>query len=307
MGPTASGKSQVAITLAEQFDLEVVNVDSASIYRHMDVGTAKPDLETRRRIPHHLLDLVNPTEAYSAARFREDALRAITEITQRGHIPLLVGGTMLYFKALQSGLNDLPGANPALRATLDEQAQKEGWTALHARLRQLDPFTATRLKPGDTQRIQRALEVVLTTGRPLSELLSESTRQPLLAQVCSVGLWPSERSLLHARIAQRFDQMLQDGLEQELRDLRQRFHLHQDLPAMRAVGYRQMWQYLQGELDWQQMRERGIIATRQLAKRQMTWMRSWPDLIRLDCLDPSLSGQVQQLVKSFIHPYGSGA
>ncbi len=300
MGPTASGKSQVAISLAKRFDLELVNVDSASIYRHMDVGTAKPDAETRRTIPHHLLDLVDPTETYSAARFREDALRVIAEITGRGRVPLLVGGTMLYFKALQSGLNDLPAANPALRTQLEEQAREEGWAALHARLRQLDPHTAARLKPGDSQRIQRALEVVLTAGRPLSALYRETTRQPLQARLCCLGLWPGERSILHTRIAQRFDRMLDDGLEQELRDLRQRFVLHPDLPAMRAVGYRQMWQYLEGELPWQDMRERGIIATRQLAKRQMTWMRSWPDLVRLDSLDPALPQQIQQEVEQFL-------
>ncbi len=300
MGPTASGKSQVAISLAKRFDVELVNVDSASVYRHMDVGTAKPDAQTRRTIPHHLLDLVDPTETYSAARFREDALQVIAEITGRGRIPLLVGGTMLYFRALQSGLNDLPAANPALRTQLEEQARDEGWAALHARLHQLDPLTAARLKPGDAQRIQRALEVVLSAGRPLSALYHETTRQPLQARVCCLGLWPGERSWLHTRIAQRFDQMLNDGLEQELRDLRQRYVLHPDLPAMRAVGYRQMWQYLEGELNWQDMRERGIIATRQLAKRQMTWMRSWPDLVRLDCLDPSLPVRIQQAVEGFL-------
>lgn len=301
MGPTASGKSQVAEALARRFDLELINVDSASVYRHMDVGTAKPTADMRRRIPHHLLDRVDPTDTYSAARFREDALRVMAEITQRGRISLLVGGTMLYFKALQTGLNDLPPANPALRAELDEQARQEGWPALYARLQHLDPVTAARLNPGDTQRIQRALEVILSSGRPLSELYTEQTRQPLQARVCCLGLWPSQRKGLHERIAQRFEHMLQAGLEQEVRELRQRYALHQDLPAMRAVGYRQMWQYLEGELSWDQMREQGIIATRQLAKRQMTWMRSWPDLTLFDCLDSTLQQQIELKVAQFIY------
>ncbi len=301
MGPTASGKSAIALELAARFPLEIINVDSASVYRGMDIGTAKPDAEVLRRVPHHLLDCIDPTEAYSAARFREEALQVMHKIAQCGKVPLLVGGTMLYFKALQQGLDDLPTAEPAMRALLDQEAQELGWPAMHAALARVDPVTAARLQPGDSQRIQRALEVYRVTGIPLSLYHGTDSRRPLNARVLALGLMPSDRSVLHRRITERFDTMLEAGLEDELRSLRQRHALNPDLPAMRAVGYRQMWQYLEGQIDRAMLRERGIIATRQLAKRQMTWMRSWPALRIFDCLASGVAGEVEQEVARFLN------
>jgi len=300
MGPTASGKSAIALTLVERFPLEIINVDSASVYRGMDIGTAKPDAATLRRVPHHLLDCIDPTEAYSAARFRGEALKVMGEIAQRGHIPLLVGGTMLYFKALQQGLDDLPAADPSVRVLLDQEAQQRGWPAMHAALAEVDPVTAARLQPGDSQRIQRALEVYWVSGLPLSQYHGTDSRQPLDARVLALGLMPSARSVLHRRIAERFDAMLEAGLEAEVLALRQRYALNPELPAMRAVGYRQMWQFLEGQIDRATLRERGIIATRQLAKRQMTWLRGWPELRSFDCLDPGVTGVVEQEIDWFL-------
>ncbi len=300
MGPTASGKSAIALDLVDRFPLEIVNVDSASVYRGMDIGTAKPDTATLRRVPHHLLDCIDPTEAYSAARFRDDALRVMRAIAQRGNVPLLVGGTMLYFKALLEGLDDLPAADPSVRALLDQEALERGWPAMHAALAAVDPVTAARLQPGDAQRIQRALEVYRVSGQPLSQYHGTDSRQPLDARVLALGLLPSDRSVLHRRIAARFDAMLEAGLEAELLALRQRYALTPELPAMRAVGYRQMWQYLEGQLDRAAMREKGIIATRQLAKRQMTWLRSWPELQTFDCLAPGVAGDIAQDISRFL-------
>jgi tRNA dimethylallyltransferase len=300
MGPTASGKSAIALTLAERFSLEIINVDSASVYRGMDIGTAKPDAETLRRVPHHLLDCIDPTEAYSAARFREEALQAMQEISRRGKVPLLVGGTMLYFKALQQGLDNLPTADPAVRADLDREAQERGWPAMHAALAEVDPATAARLQPGDSQRIQRALEVYRVSGVPLSQYHGTESRQPINARVLALGLMPSERGVLHQRIADRFDAMLEAGLEAELLALRQRYALHSELPAMRAVGYRQMWQFLEGQIDRATLRENGIIATRQLAKRQMTWLRSWPALQSFDCLGSGVAGEIEREIEQFL-------
>ncbi len=300
MGPTASGKSAIALTLVERFPLEIINVDSASVYRGMDIGTAKPDAATLRRVPHHLLDCIDPTEAYSAARFRDEALKVMGEIAQRGHIPLLVGGTMLYFKALQQGLDDLPAADPSVRVLLDQEAQQRGWPAMHAALAEVDPVTAARLQPGDAQRIQRALEVYRVSGLPLSQYHGTDSRQPLNARVLALGLMPSDRSVLHRRIALRFDAMLEAGLEAEVLALRQRYALHPELPAMRAVGYRQMWQFLEGRIDRATLREMGIIATRQLAKRQMTWLRSWPELLSFDCLDPGVTGEIEREIAQFL-------
>ena len=300
MGPTASGKSAIALGLVARFPLEIINVDSASVYRGMDIGTAKPDTATLRRVPHHLLDCIDPTEAYSAARFREEALKVMGEIAQRGHIPLLVGGTMLYFKALQQGLDDLPTADPLMRALLDQEAQQRGWPAMHAALAEVDPVTAARLQPGDAQRIQRALEVYRVSGLPLSQYHGTDSRQPLNARVLALGLMPSDRSVLHRRIALRFDAMLEAGLEVEVRALRQRYALHPELPAMRAVGYRQMWQFLEGRIDRATLRETGIIATRQLAKRQITWLRSWPELLSFDCLDPGVTGEIERKIAQFL-------
>lgn len=300
MGPTASGKSSLALELADHLPLEIVNVDSASVYRGMDIGTAKPDAVTCARHPHHLMDCIDPTEAYSAARFREDALVAMAGIWAGGRVPLLVGGTMLYFRTLRDGLDDLPPASPQVRAEIEREAQARGWPALHEALAAVDPVTAARLDRSDAQRIQRALEVFRVSGRPLSDCHGRGSRKPLDAEVLSIGLMPSDRSQLHARIAQRFDAMLAAGLEGELRALRLRHALSPDLPAMRAVGYRQMWDYLEGAGDPAALRERGVAATRQLAKRQMTWLRHWPGLVVFDCLDPGVSLKVLETVKSFL-------
>ncbi len=302
MGPTASGKSAIALELAARFPLEIINVDSASVYRGMDIGTAKPDAETLRRVPHHLLDCIEPTEAYSAARFRDEALQVMHGMARRGRVPLLVGGTMLYFKALQQGLDDLPSADPAVRAELDQEALEQGWPAMHAALSRVDPVSAARLQPGDSQRVQRALEVYRVTGIPLSQYHGSESRQPLDARVLALGLLPSDRSVLHRRIAERFDAMLEAGLEAELRTLRQRHALNPELPAMRAVGYRQMWQFLEGQIDRAMLREKGIIATRQLAKRQMTWMRSWPALQTFDALAPGVVGEIEREIARFLQP-----
>jgi tRNA dimethylallyltransferase len=239
----------------------------------MDIGTAKPTPDERRRAPHHLIDLVDPTEAYSAGRFRDDAIAAVEDIIARGRIPLLVGGTMLYYRALARGLDELPAADPAIRAEILAQAAAKGWPALHAELARVDPATAARLAPNDSQRIERALEVYRGTGRPLSALQT-AVRAPLPFGLTSFALVPEDRAALHARIAVRFDAMLQDGLIEEVRALRRRFALHPGLPSMRCVGYRQVWDHLEGAYDRATLRERGIAATRQLAKRQLTWLRS---------------------------------
>ena len=273
MGPTASGKSAVALELAARLPIEIVSVDSAQVYRGMDIGTAKPDGETRARVRHHLLDLIDPDQAYSAARFRIDALAAIADIRARGRVPLLVGGTMLYFKALREGLSDLPPANAAVRARLDTRAADEGWRSLHAELARLDPATAARLDPTDSQRIQRALEVYELSGRPISALQG-ARREPADAGFVSLALVPQDRAELHRRIANRFDAMLAAGLVDELSGLRQCFRLDASMPSMRCVGYRQAWQFIDGVCDCDELRARGAAATRQLARRQLTWLRS---------------------------------
>ena len=273
MGPTASGKTGVALELAARLPVEIVSVDSAQVYRGMDIGTAKPDGETRARVRHHLLDLIDPDQAYSAARFRIDALAAIADIRARGCVPLLVGGTMLYFKALREGLSDLPPANVAVRARLDARAAGEGWPALHAELARLDPATAARLDPTDSQRIQRALEVYELSGRPISALQG-ARRSPAEAGFVSLALIPHDRAELHRRIATRFDAMLAAGLVDELSGLRRRFRLDASMPSMRCVGYRQAWQFIAGVGDRDELRARGAAATRQLARRQLTWLRS---------------------------------
>jgi len=271
LGPTASGKSALALPLAEALGAEIVSVDSAQIYRGMDIGTAKPSAAERARVPHHLIDILDPTERYSAARFAAEAERLADEIRGRGRIALLVGGTMLYFKALREGLDALPAADPGLRRDIERSAAREGWPALHARLSGLDPASAARIAPNDAQRIQRALEVCTLAGRPMSSLLGPRRGAPF--QALWVALVPQERARLHARIAQRFDAMLDSGLLDELRELRARYSLEPDLPSMRCVGYRQAWQHLEGQLDRQGLRDAGIAATRQLAKRQLTWLR----------------------------------
>lgn len=273
MGPTATGKSAIAVKLAEQFDGEIVTVDSVQVYRGMDIGTAKPDAATRARRPHHLLDVVDPTESYSAARFAHDALEAIDGIRGRGRVPIVAGGTMLYFKALTEGLSDLPGADPVVRAQIDEEARLRGWRALHAELARADPATAARLQPTDAQRIQRALEVLRTTGVPLSTLQGRREALPFGDSI-PLALVPHDRAQLHEAIARRFDAMLDDGLVEELAALRERYALTPGLPSMRAVGYRQAWRYLDGAIDGEALRATGIAATRQLAKRQITWLRA---------------------------------
>ena len=297
MGPTASGKTGVAVELVGSLPCEIISVDSALVYRDMDIGTAKPDAETLKRAPHHLIDLIPPTESYSAAQFRRDAMRLMAEIAGRGRIPLLAGGTMLYFKALSQGLSDLPEADAELRAGLDEKAARLGWPALHAELAQLDPATAARLKPNDAQRIQRALEVCRLTGRPMSELLGHAAPPELPCRPIKLSLEPSDRAVLHRRIAERFDAMLAGGLIEEVRGLRQRYVLDLSMPSMRCVGYRQAWQYLDGEFDLPALREKGIAATRQLAKRQLTWLRAMSDVRRFDCLAGDLVEQVREFLE----------
>jgi tRNA dimethylallyltransferase len=278
MGPTASGKTDIALRLCEVFPFEIVSVDSAVVYRGLDIGTAKPDREERARGRHHLIDLLDPREPYSAGRFREDAIAAMAEIRARDRVPLLAGGTMLYFRALAEGIGPMPPADPDVRAALDREAAERGLEALHAELRALDPEAAGRIHPNDPQRIQRALEVHRITGRPISAFQGERTAEPLGDRILQRAVAPTDRERLHARIAERFDAMLAAGLVDEVAGLRERSDLHPDLPSMRAVGYRQTWQYLDGELDARGLRERGIIATRQLAKRQLTWLRGMPDV-----------------------------
>lgn len=285
-GPTAAGKSASTLALAERWPLEIVNVDSATIYRGMDIGTAKPSPEERAQVAQHLLDILDPIQSYSAAEFVSDALRLIDEIRARGRIPLLAGGTMMYYKALRDGLDDLPQADPALRAELEARAAIQGWPALHAELALRDPATAARLAPNDSQRIQRALEICMLSGQPMSALLQrgQRPRDDNGNQYLTISLEPSDRAALHARIEQRFDAMLDRGLLDEVRTLRARGDLHTGLPSVRCVGYRQMWAHLDGEVDLATAREQGIAATRQLAKRQITWLRAQPERVIVDCL-----------------------
>jgi tRNA dimethylallyltransferase len=294
MGPTASGKTAAALAIAQRIPSEIISVDSALVYRGMDIGTAKPTREERAAAPHHLIDILDPLDSYSVAQFRVDTLRLVDEIVARGNLPLLVGGTMLYFKGLADGLDDLPGADPALRAELEERAARVGWPAMHARLAALDAPTAARLAPNDAQRIQRALEICALSGKPMSELLSLREKPELPFELLSFALEPSDRAVLHQRIVRRFDIMLEESedgnLITEVEVLRRRGDLHPGLPSMRCVGYRQAWEYLDGTVDYKTMRETGIIATRQLAKRQLTWLRAMPDRVALDCLAPDAAG-----------------
>ena len=288
LGPTASGKSRLAMQLASKYPIEIVSIDSAQVYRGMDIGTAKPSSEERGAVPHHLIDLLDPTEAYSAGRFREDALRAIAEIHSRNRIPLLVGGTMLYYRALAEGMDELPPANPGIRKQIDADAAQKGWPAMHAELARVDPATAARLKPGDAQRVQRALEVHRATGKPISEFQNQP-KPSLPFELQAFSIFPEDRAELHRRIAERFDAMLKAGLAEELAALRQRFALHAALPSMRCVGYRQAWEFIEGNCSAKEFRETGIAATRQLAKRQLTWLRSLPGLAPASELDENLS------------------
>jgi tRNA dimethylallyltransferase len=274
MGPTASGKTALATELYQQLPAELISVDSALIYRSMDIGTAKPSAAELALAPHHLIDIREPEQSYSAADFRADALRLIAEIQHRGNIPILVGGTMLYFKALLEGISPLPEADASVRQQLEREAATHGWAYLHDELAKIDPVSAQRIHPNDPQRINRALEVYRITGRSMTELTAEKG-EPFTFPVHQFAIAPDDRAVLHQRIAQRFKQMLAAGFEQEVIALRKRSGLHPDLPSVRCVGYRQMWQYLDGDCNYTEMTERGIAATRQLAKRQLTWLRSW--------------------------------
>jgi tRNA dimethylallyltransferase len=273
LGPTASGKSRLALELAACLPIEIVSVDSAQVYRGMDIGTAKPSPAERRSVPHHLIDIIDPDERYSAGRFRADAIGTVEDVLSRKRIPLLVGGTMLYYRALAGGLDRLPAADPGIRKEIDEEAAQRGWPALHTELARIDPQAAARIAPNDSQRIQRALEVWRVSGQSISSLQTAAVT-PLPFMLKAFAILPAERSALHQRIAERFDSILKAGLVDEVRSLRQRYRLSPELPSMRCVGYRQAWGHLEGEYDRAEMRERAVAATRQLAKRQMTWIRS---------------------------------
>jgi len=296
MGPTASGKSAVALDLAGRLPAEIVSVDSAQVFLGMDVGTGKPSAAERASVPHHLIDIIDPTRSYSAAQFRADALPLMREITARGRVPLLVGGTMLYFKAFSEGLSVLPQADAAVRTAIDVEARERGWPALHAELARIDPATAARLEPADSQRIQRALEIFRLTGRPMSELLGRREESPLPYRLVRVALLPSDRTVLHRRIEARFDAMLRAGLVDEVVALKVSYALRAGLPSMRCVGYRQAWEFLEGAFDAQALRERGIYATRQLAKRQLTWLRAMETLAIVDCLAQDAARHVHAIV-----------
>ena len=300
LGPTASGKTAVAMALARAFPVEIVSVDSAQVYRGMDVGTAKPAASERRAAPHHLIDIVEPTAAYSAGRFREDAAALVAAIHGRGRLPILAGGTMLYFRALTRGLAELPRADGEIRAELEARAASVGWPAMHAELARVDAATAARLDPNDAQRIQRALEVHRLTGMPLSSLHAASRSAAPPFEALQVALEPSDRAVLHQRIATRFRGMLAGGLVEELAGLRARMPLDGSLPSMRAVGYRQAWETLEGLEPEATLEARGIAATRQLAKRQLTWLRAMSEVERFDCLRPDLAAAVEARVARFI-------
>lgn len=281
MGPTASGKTALAIELAKRLPCDIISVDSALVYRGMDIGTAKPTAAEQAQAPHRLLDLIDPTEAYSAADFRRDALREIESIVAQGRIPLLVGGTMLYYKALLEGLSPLPAADPIIRQAIETEAEQIGWDALHAQLQQIDPVSAARIHPNDPQRLSRALEVYRISGKTLTEL-TQTKGEQLPYQTLQFAIAPTDRELLRQRIAERYQLMLSQGFEQEVRALYQRGDLHADLPSIRCVGYRQMWEYLEGKMSYDEMVYRGIVATCQLAKRQMTWLRGWENVTWLE-------------------------
>jgi len=296
MGPTASGKTDLAMRLCDTLSCDLISVDSAMIYRNMDIGTAKPTPDELRAYPHRLVDILDPAEAYSAAQFRADALAEIADIQSRGRIPLLVGGTMLYFNALQQGLANLPEADPELRARLEAEAVEQGWLAMHKRLAEVDPEGARRLKPTDAQRLQRALEVFELTGRPISDHWREQAEAKLPFDILPLALMPQDRSKLHQRIEKRFDLMLAAGFEEEVRQLWERGDLHERMPSIRCVGYRQMWSWFNDEYDRDTMRYKGVVATRQLAKRQLTWLRSWPDVNWLDSEASNLVSHALKLV-----------
>jgi tRNA dimethylallyltransferase len=301
MGPTASGKTAATIRLCAALPVEIISVDSALVFNEMDIGTAKPDAATLLKAPHHLINLISPDEAYSAAHFRSDALALMADITARGKIPLLVGGTMLYFKALQEGLSGLPEADPEIRAHLDREAAKIGWPAMHEKLALIDPETAHRLKPNDMQRIQRALEVFALTGQTMTALYAQQNNEVLPYHLLKIALVPSDRKVLHERIALRFNQMLQQGLVDEVVALLKKYpNLTVESTSMRCVGYRQVLAYLNGEYDLAELNDRGVFATRQLAKRQLTWLRGMDDILEVDCLAENMEEVVLEKIKQVL-------
>jgi tRNA dimethylallyltransferase len=293
MGPTASGKTGVALELARRWPVEIISVDSALVYRRMDIGTAKPGADTLLQVRHHLIDIIDPTQNYSAAQFHDDAIEAMHTIVSRGRVPLLTGGTMLYFKALREGLSDLPAANDDTRLVIDAMAADVGWPAIHRELERIDPSTALRLDPNDSQRIQRAMEVFYLTGKPLSELIETPKRADLPYRMIPLALVPGDRGALHERIADRFEIMLEMGLINEVRELRENYDLNPGMPSMRCVGYRQTWQHLDGEYGLAELREKAVAATRQLAKRQLTWLRATREVRQFDCLATDLQEQIE--------------
>ena len=301
MGPTASGKTAAALALSERTPCEIISVDSALIYQGMDIGTAKPTLAERSAVPHHLIDILDPSLSYSVAQFRTDVVALVDQIIARNKTPLLVGGTMMYFNVLMKGLGELPSADANIRAKLGAEIAEFGIEKLHARLAELDPITAQRLPPRDTQRIQRALEIIEQVGKPLSTLFADQVNNKPALQIHAFSLEPSDRSVLHQRIEQRFDTMLKDGFLDEVRALRARGDLNVTMPSMRCVGYRQAWEYLDGDIDVAEFRERGIIATRQLAKRQLTWLRSMSHRIVVDCIEPNVCQRIAAQLDNFFY------
>ncbi|KTD33348.1 tRNA delta(2)-isopentenylpyrophosphate transferase [Legionella nautarum] len=299
MGPTASGKTALASELIKSFPFEIISVDSAMIYREMNIGTAKPRPEELLTTPHHLIDIIDPPESYSAAQFCEDAVKLVEAIYRRHKFPLLVGGTMMYFHALQQGLSPLPQADDTLRAVLTQQAELLGWAYMHEQLAQVDPQSALRIHPNDTQRIQRALEVYHLTGKPLSSFWSEQKENQNYHFV-NIALFPEDRNWLHARIEARFEQMLEQGFVYEVAQLLQKWHLPLTCPAMRCVGYRQVIDYLAGDYDYEMLRHKGVVATRQLAKRQLTWLRSWPKASVFPCEKSAVLGEIIALIREIL-------
>lgn len=304
MGPTASGKTGLAVALRQRLPVELISVDSALVFKEMDIGTAKPDKDTLAIAPHALIDIISPTEVYSAAQFRQDALQQMQNSIARGNIPLLVGGTMLYFKALLEGLSALPEADPEIREQIEQDAKTVGWPNMHAKLSVIDPLTAARIKPNDAQRIERALEVYRITGKTMTELHQLSQGQRLPYQTLQLALLPSDRSILHQRIEQRFDLMLSQGFESEVRTLLTRYPmLNSEYPSMRCVGYRQALEYIHGDCDYATFRQKSIFATRQLAKRQMTWLRGMDTTEVFDYLDEHVFDQLALKIQEFIRHY----
>ena len=294
MGPTASGKTELAALIAQRWPVEVISVDSALIYRDMNIGTAKPDAEFLQRLPHFMIDIRNPDQPFSVAEFRRAVLPIMSAIVERGNVPLLVGGTMLYFKILLEGIADIPAADPDIRRSILAEAEQKGWQTMHEKLRLVDPLTASRLHPNHSQRIQRALEVYQLTGETLSELQSRQSFDSLPFRIKQFALWPADRAQLHLRISERFEQMLEQGFIDEVVGLRQKYNLHADLPSMRAVGYRQVWDFLEQTIDSDTLLAKGVVATRQLAKRQLTWLRKWDELEYLELDYSKKSGKVER-------------